>query len=377
MTQASVERTRRDFLFRCACGGAALATGLGLPCRSAHALGYDDKIEVRHYDKLPGQTIQCHVCPLHCMLADRETCFCRTRTNHGGVLYNHSYNSPCVLNVDPIEKTPLLHFLPGTKTLALGLAGCNLRCLYCQNWQVAQEQPVNTKNLKLTAADAVAQLQNKDLPTITFTYTEPVSYYEYALETAAAVRQSGRKAVMASAAFITVQPMKELCEQLHGMALALKGFTEEFYLKVCGVKFAPILKAIEAAKASGRWLELTTLVIPTYNDAPKDIREMARWIVKNLGPDVPLHFGRFVPEYKLRKLPQTPVATLEECRNIALGEGLRFVYISNVAPHDGNHTYCPGCKNVVIRRVGLRLLENNLKNGRCPKCQREIPGVWA
>jgi len=372
-----MERTRREFLYRCACGGAALAGGLALPCGRVVARGYDDKIEVKLYKKLADRKIQCFVCPLHCILKDGETCFCRTRTNHAGTLYNHAYNSPCVLNVDPIEKTPLLHFLPGTKTLALGLAGCNLRCLYCQNWQIAQDEPVNTKNMKLAADDAVAQLRAKDLPTIAFTYTEPTSYFEYALEVATAVRQAGRRAVMASAAYIETQPLQELCAQLHGMVLALKGFDQEFYLKVCGVRFDPILKAIETAKASGRWLELTTLVIPTYNDAPDQIRDMCKWIVKNLGPDVPLHFGRFVPEYQMRKLPQTPVQTLEECRNIALSEGVRFAYISNVAPHDGNHTYCPGCKSVLIRRIGLKVLENNLKGGRCPKCQREIPGVWA
>lgn len=372
-----MDNTRRQFLFRCACGGAALAGGWAFPRGKALASGYDDKVEVKHYDKLADKRIQCHVCPLHCNLAPGETCFCRTRTNHAGTLYNHAYNSPCVLNIDPIEKTPLLHFLPGTKALALGLAGCNMRCLYCQNWQVAQDQPVNTRNMKLTAADAVARLTGQKLPAIAFTYTEPVSYSEYALETAAAVRKAGLKSVMASGAFITYKPLLELCEQLHGMVLALKGFSEQFYLKVCGVKLAPVLKAIETAKESGKWLELTTLVVPTYNDAPDDIREMARWIVKNLGPDVPWHFGRFVPEYQLRKLPQTPVRTLEECREIALSEGVRFVYISNVAPHDGNHTYCPGCKSVLIRRVGLKVLENSLKDGKCPKCGRAIPGVWA
>lgn len=340
-------------------------------------MGFDDKIEVRYYDKLPDKKIQCHVCPLNCTLKPSETCFCRTRTNHAGTLYNHAYNCPCVLNVDPIEKTPLHHFLPGSKALAIGLAGCNMRCLYCQNWQVSQDQPVNTLNMKLTAADAVARLTSQSLPVLAFTYTEPVSYLEYALETATAVRTAGGKAIMASGAFVSAEPLREMCKQLDGMALALKGFSEEFYLKVCGVKFEPILKALETAKASGRWLELTTLVVPTYNDAPKDIREMCRWVVKNLGPDVPLHFGRFVPEYKLRKLPQTPVRTLEECRDIALGEGIHFVYISNVAPHEGNHTYCPGCKRVLIRRVGLRILENHLQRGSCPGCRRAIPGVWA
>jgi len=362
---------------RCACGGAALAGGLAWPCRKAQAMGFDDKIEVRYYDKLPDKKIQCHVCPLNCTLKPSETCFCRTRTNHAGTLYNHAYNCPCVLNVDPIEKTPLHHFLPGSKALAIGLAGCNMRCLYCQNWQVSQDQPVNTLNMKLTAADAVARLTSQSLPVLAFTYTEPVSYLEYALETATAVRTAGGKAIMASGAFVSAEPLREMCKQLDGMALALKGFSEEFYLKVCGVKFEPILKALETAKASGRWLELTTLVVPTYNDAPKDIREMCRWVVKNLGPDVPLHFGRFVPEYKLRKLPQTPVRTLEECRDIALGEGIHFVYISNVAPHEGNHTYCPGCKRVLIRRVGLRILENHLQRGSCPGCRRAIPGVWA
>lgn len=368
--------TRRGFLEQCAWNGAALAAGAWLCRQDAHAQGYDAKIEALHYTKLDGRKIKCHICPLQCTLEAGQTCFCRTRTNHDGVLYNHAYNSPCVLNADPIEKTPLLHFLPGTKSLALGLAGCNMRCLYCQNWQIAQDQPVNTKNMKLTSAGAVEQLRKQNLPSIAFTYTEPVSYYEYALETAAAARKAGHKAVMASGSFIETKPMQELCAELDGMALALKGFTEEYYTKVCGVKLAPVLEAILAAKASGRWLELTTLIVPTYNDGQKDVRALSQWVVKNLGPDVPLHFARFVPEYQLRKLPQTPVKTLEECRDIALAEGLRFVYISNVAPHEGNHTYCPNCKRAVIRRVGLRLLENTLKDGSCPACRTKIPGVW-
>jgi pyruvate formate lyase activating enzyme len=372
-----VDCTRREFLGRCAWQSAAVAGGAWLLSSQAQAQGYDSKREVKHYEKLADKKIQCHVCPLHCTLKDAETCFCRTRTNHAGTLYNHAYASPCVINVDPIEKTPLLHFQPGIKTLAFGCAGCNLRCLYCQNWQIAQEQPVNTKNFKLTAEDAVEQLRQKDIPAVAFTYTEPVSYLEYAIEVAAAVHKAGKKAVMASGAFVEEVPLKEACAELDGMVLALKGFTEDFYLKVCGVKLAPVLKAIEVAKKSGKWLELTTLVIPTYNDDLKKIKEMVQWVVKNLGTDVPLHFGRFTPEYKMRRVPQTPVNTLEECRNIALAEGVKFAYISNVAPHDGNHTYCPKCKHVVIRRAGFRLLENNLKNGACPSCSTKIPGVWA
>ncbi|HEY3324405.1 MAG TPA: AmmeMemoRadiSam system radical SAM enzyme [Planctomycetota bacterium] len=372
-----VDLSRRKFLCQCACGGTALAGATWLGGAHVQALGYDTKVEVKYYDKLPDKKIQCHVCPLNCTLTDTQTCFCRTRTNHAGTLYNHSYASPCVLNVDPIEKTPLLHFTPGAQTLAIGLAGCNLRCLYCQNWQIAQDQPVNTKNIRLTSADAVEQLKKQDLSTLALTYTEPVSYYEYALETATAVRSAGRKAVMASAAYIETKPMQELCANLNGMCLAMKGFTEEFYRKVCGSSLAPVLKAMEIAMKSKAWLELVTLVIPTYNDDPTDIRDQARWIVRNLGKDVPLHFERFVPEYKLRNLPQTPIPTLEKCREIAMAEGLRFVYISNVAPHPANHTYCPGCKTPVIRRVGFKLLENKLVAGKCPQCKTSIPGVWA
>jgi len=359
-------------------GGAALTAGSGLLWPGfAFAKGHDDRIEASYYERLPKGEIRCDVCPLHCRLKPGETCYCRTRTNHNGVLFNHAYNSPCIINVDPIEKTPLLHFLPGKEALALGLAGCNMRCLYCQNWQVSQEEPVDTQNKKLTAKDAVDRLKKYDLPAVALTYTEPVAFFEYARDVAEAAGRINRKAIMASAAFIEAQPMKDLCACMHGMCLAIKGFNEMFYKKVCGVKLAPVLKAIEIARAKSAWLELTTLVIPTYNDKPEEIRAMSEWIAKNLGRDVPLHFTRFVPEYKMRKLPQTPVPVLERCREIALAEGLRYVYIGNVAPHPGNHTYCPKCDTAVIKRVGFKVLENNLIGNTCPKCKNIIPGIFS
>jgi pyruvate formate lyase activating enzyme len=334
--------------------------------------------EVDFYERLPGRRIQCFVCPLLCKLEDGQTCFCRTRTNHGGRLLTHAYNNPCILRLDPIEKLPLNHFRPGTRTLSIGFGGCNLRCLYCQNWEHSQSKPDEVKTIELTPKQAVEAARNKGVDTIAFTYTEPVVFMEYAKDLAQLAREEGLRVVVATAAFAEPEPLLDFAQYVDAFVVALKGFTEDFYKVVCGSRLAPVLTAIEALhKRSKSWLELITLIVPTYNDHLPTLEQMFGWIRSHLGCDVPLHLARFVPQYRLTNLPQTPVQILDAAREAAMDRGLRYVYTSNIAPHEGNHTYCPKCGALLIERLGLKLIGNKLHGDRCPACRRQVPGVWS
>lgn len=372
--------SRRDFL---RCGACALgAVPLGLSALDAVAgerppdPGLLVEVDPRFYNQLAEKKTQCHICPLDCVLEPGQTCFCRTRKNHDGRMLTHAYGNPCVLSVDAVEKLPLHHYLPAAQTLSVAVGGCMLRCLYCQNWASAQSKPDDLKNLALPVKDAVDSAVKRGVTAMAYTYTEPVAFYEYMRDLSAAAKERGLKNVCATALFISPPALKALCSTMDAFAVALKGFDEKFYDKVLGSRLAPVLTALETLRAEKVWFELVNLVVPTYNDDLDKVREMCKWIVKNLGKDVPLHFGRFVPEYKLKDLPRTPVPTLERCREIALEEGVRFPYIFNVSPHDGNQTWCPKCKTAVVRRLGFKIMENLVKNGACPKCGERVPGVW-
>lgn len=356
-----------------AAGMLAAATPI---IRATSALASEQRCEGRHYKKLSGRRIQCFVCPLNCILEDGDTCFCQTRTNVGGTLYNFAYNNPCVLNIDPVEKGPLYHVLPGTQALALGTAGCNLRCLYCQNWSVSQRRPSQTHNFDLTARSIPAYARKKSCRVVSCTYTEPVAFYEYVYDLAVSARTAGLHTHVASAAFINPQPMRELCGVADSFTLAIKGFNQEFYKKVCGTELGPVLEAIKVVKEEGRWLEIVTLVVPTLNDDRKSIESECRWIAENLGTDVPLHFARFYPEHRLKNLPPTPQSTLEQALEIAKGSGLKYVYLANLPGHPANNTYCPKCGDAVVKRVGLKTLSVDLTGGKCRRCGTSVPGLW-
>ncbi len=367
------EMTRRAFL-----GGAAAALPavevLELFAREARAPG--SLKEVPHSKALDGKKTQCFVCPLDCVLNPGETCFCRTRTNHDGKLLSHAYDNPCILTVDPLEKLPLAHFLPGEQSLSLAAGGCNLRCLYCQNWQQSQARPDEIKTFDVPREKAVEGAKKKEVRVLAYAYTEPVAFLEYAMDVSALARQKGLKNVVASALFVNPEPLRELCKTTDAFAAALKGFDETFYEKVLGSRLKPVLKALEVIREEKVWLEIVNLVVPGYNDDLAKVKEMAEWIRRTLGAQVPLHFGRFVPEYRLKDLPRTPVPTLEKCRQIALDAGLEHVYIFNVSPHEGNNTRCPACRKEVVQRLGFKILENKIVKGACGFCRAKIPGVW-
>lgn len=279
--------------------------------------------------------------------------------------------------MDPIEKVPLNHFRPGSKTLSIALGGCNLRCLYCQNWQQSQKSPDELKTFDLLPEDVIAAAKRKKLDTIAFTYTEPMTYIEYATDTAKLAKEAGLKVVLATAAYVEPKPLLSLARYVNAMTIGLKGFDDAFYEHALGVHLEPVLEAIKTIKKRTRcWLELVNLIVPTYNDDPEKITKMVRWIRKNLGGNVPLHIARFVPMYRLTNLPRTPVQTLEAAHAAARKAGLRYVYTSNIAPHEGNNTFCANCGKPVIERLGFKILDDRLRKGVCPKCRKKLPGVW-
>ncbi len=333
--------------------------------------------EARYYKKLEAKRILCELCPQECKVADLERGTCGVRENRGGTYYTLVHSRPCSLHIDPIEKKPLFHYLPGSAALSVATAGCNIECKFCQNWEISQFRPEQVKSVYLPP-DKLAQLAKQySCPTISYTYTEPVVFYEYVYDTAVEAKKLNIGNMIVSNGYIKEKPLIDLLKQLSGVKIDLKAFTEKFYQESCRGKLKPVLDTLLILKDSGIWYEIVVLIIPTLNDSDKENREMAKWIVKNLGKNVPVHFTRFHPMYKLLNLPPTPVSTLERCWKIAKQEGINFVYIGNVPGHQAENTYCPKCNEIIIRRIGYEILENNINKGKCKFCGESIPGKWS
>ena len=257
-------------------------------------------------------------------------------------------------------------------------ARCNLRCQYCQNWQFSQEGPRDTRNLEFTQDEALGLAKKKAIGAITFTYTEGTSHIEFNKRFAAAARQLGLRVFLCTNGYVQTQPLADFLAVLDAVTVTIKGFSDEFYQKtIGGASVRPVLDSCRQIKAAQKWIEIATLVVPGLNDADAELASIARWIRQNLGPDTPWHIERFTPKYRLLNLPQTPVATLEKAHKIGQSAGLRYVYISNLAPHPANHTYCARCRTPVIKRLGFKVLSNTLQKGRCPSCRTAIPGIWS
>lgn len=370
--------SRREFLDRLlklGLGAAVAPYALAPLCVRAEAA---ETKEALYYKKLPNGKFQCLLCPNEHTYGEGEVSYCRTRCVSKGKLITLAYNNPCTLNIDPIEKGPFYHIRPSTNALGIAVGGCNLRCFYCQNWDVSQKQPNQLKNIDFTKEDALKWVEEKECKTILWSYTEPSIYPEYLIEVAGYTKDKGIHNVICTAGYINPGPLKDICKVAEAFAVTLKAFNDKFYQDICGqTSYKPVLKALETIKSEGKWLEVVHLIIPTYNDNLDEIKEMCKWLVKNVGPDTPLHVGRFVPAYKLKNLPMTPVKTVEQARQIGLDAGLKFVYAFNVAPHDGNYTYCPRCQKPLIKRLAFKVLENVLDKGKCPYCGEKIPGIWA
>ena len=369
---------RRRFLQLLAAGAGGMFIGPHFPGLSSRGLALTTfpGREASHYRRLNGGRTECLLCPHHCLLSRGEAGFCRTRINRGGRLYTTAFNNPCIILKDPIEKGPLYHFLPGAITLSLATAGCNLRYRYCQNWQAAMSSPSQTENLPLTARDVTARANEQQAAALIYTYTEPVAYYDYLTAVAKAAGAAGLKNCVCTAAYIRPKPLREICRLIDGFTVSLKGFNESFYRETIGGSLKPVLDALVTIKESGGWLEIIYLAVPDHNTNPVEIRAASRWIKHHLGSDTPLHFARFWPSYRMKNLPPTPVAMMENCRRIAQESGLSYIYLNNLPGHRAEHTYCPGCGRPLIERLGFSVIKNRLRNGKCPYCRRLIPGVW-
>ncbi|MCD6289451.1 MAG: AmmeMemoRadiSam system radical SAM enzyme [Anaerolineae bacterium] len=347
-----------------------------LNCAACHE-DTNESLEVSYcHTPHTGPYVQCNLCPHRCVIADGERGRCRVRENRGGRLYSLVYGNPCAVHVDPIEKKPFFHFLPGAAALSLATAGCNLRCLYCQNWTISQVPPEKTSNISLPPEVVADYAQHAGAQVIAYTYSEPTVFYEYMMDTATLTRKANLRNVVVTAGFINQEPLRALCDVVDAIKIDLKGYSETFYRDVCSGKLEPVLEAIKTIYDSGTHLEIVNLVVPTLNDDLEQLRDLARWLVREVSPDVPLHFSRFYPQYKLTNLPPTPVETLTTARNIAMEEGVKFVYVGNVPGHPGNNTYCPRCGRPIIVRQGFAVLEYHIKDGACAYCGEPIPGVW-
>jgi len=378
--------TKREFLRLCCYGaGSCLLTGVAGAARAggigdAFGAGGDEgpgpwSREALFYTSTP-EGLKCLKCPHGCVLEEGASGICRNRVNYRGKLYSIAYGNPCAVHVDPIEKKPLFHFLPSTRAFSIAAAGCNLRCLNCQNWEISQRSPRETENADLMPDRVVAACAASGCASIAYTYSEPNTFYEYAYDTAAIARKRGIRNVWKSSGYINEQPLRRLCRVIDAANIDLKGFDDDVYLKLNSARLAPVLRTLEVFREEGVWLEITNLVVPTWTDDLDVIRKMCDWLAGHSLQDAPLHFSRFTPLYKLSQLAPTPVATLEKAHAIARQAGLHYVYIGNVPGHDAENTYCPHCNALVVERKGFSVLTMAVKNGRCPKCGEKIPGVW-
>jgi pyruvate formate lyase activating enzyme len=355
--------------------------------------------EASHYLKL-GRNVQCKVCPNNCLLTPGDRSHCRNKVNRDGTLYTMAYANPCTFHVDPIEKKPLFHFLPGSKSFSLATSGCVFRCLNCQNWEISQKKPEETKDptgpelrFRLPLPDIVSLEQMSRLtllpddlpgvatalgcPSISYTYSEPTAYYEYTYDCCQAARLRKVRNVLVTCGSIEERSFRDLVQHVDAAHVDLKGFNDDSYRKLNSGKLDPILRTLRIYKELGVWFEVINLVVPTYTDDLEMIRRMCGWMVEQLGPDTPLHFSRFHPQHKLTHLPPTPVDTLLKAREAARSSGLRFVYIGNVrGVPDAETTFCPHCKRAVVERDIFSVTALHIEGGRCKFCETRIAGVW-
>jgi len=327
-------------------------------------------------DMSESRTVQCELCPRGCEIADGDSGDCRIRFNRGGKLIASTYGRPCAVHVDPIEKKPFHHVLPGSSSFSIATAGCNLHCKNCQNWEISQAFAYEVGAEDMPPEKVAALAKQAGCESIAYTYSEPVVFYEYTYDTSVAAHELGLRNVIVTAGYLNPEPLRRLYKVLDAVKVDLKYFSDALYRSNSEATLKPVLDSILIAKEVGVWLEITNLVIPTISDDFDMIKRMCGWLAEKTGPDVPLHFSRFQPLYKLRELPVTPGETLDRAASIAKAAGLHYVYIGNRPGEAGESTFCPADGQLLIRRAGYVIVENNLKDGHCPKCGTAIPGVW-
>ena len=332
--------------------------------------------EGRWWEPEPNGKVHCYLCPRHCHIGLGQSGFCFIRINQGGKLYSLGYGSPAALQIDPIEKKPLNHFLPGTRIFSMGTAGCNMGCFFCQNWDISKSHADQVRSQPISPEDVPLLALKYGCDSIAFTYNEPTIWAEYVIDICKEAKRHGLKTVMVTNGYITYEAFHEVYDNIDAANVDLKAFTENFYGKITLTHLQPVLETLEWLKKETKvWFEITNLMIPTLNDDEAETRKLAEWILTHLGPDVPLHFTAFHPDFKLQDKPRTPASTLDRARQIALEVGLHYVYEGNIYS-DGANTYCPNCNERLIGRSWHDVIEFRLKDGACPECKLPIPGVW-
>ena len=331
--------------------------------------------EAAHWVSLSRERVQCKLCPRECTVGEGARGHCGVRENRGGKYYTLVYGRPCAAHNDPIEKKPLFHFLPDSRAFSIGTAGCNIECLFCQNWNISQAAPEDVETYDMPPEKVLALARGAGCEAIAHTYSEPTVSFEYMLECARLGREGGIPVVMISNGFILEEPMRELAAHLGAVKIDLKSFSQEFYSETCNGSLQPVLDTLKVLKSEGVWFEIVVLLVTGLNDSADEIKRMAAWVVGELSPDVPVHFSRYFPRYKLT-LPQTPVETMQRAYHTAKAEGCNFVYVGNISMPGMADTLCPGCGEQVIKRLGMMVRANHLDDGKCPSCGRAIPGVW-
>ena len=364
---------------RLACAGRPWpqdpAPSAGLPTLAGESGGAAHS--ARWWTTLPQSRVACGLCFRGCRISEGARGHCGVRENRGGSLKTLVHSRPSALALDPIEKKPFFHVLPGASALSLGTAGCNFHCRWCQNWEISQARPEDLPASTLTPDEVATLAVRKGVPVVACTYNEPTVFAEYALDVAIASQKKGVRTVVVSNGAIREEPLRDLCAVLAAYKVDLKCFSERTYREQCSGDLKAVLDTLRRLAKMKVWTEIVVLLIPGLNDSETEVRGLARFVRDEVGPGTPVHFTRFHPTYRLTNLPPTPVASLERARAIALAEGLAFAYVGNVPGHPGESTYCPGCKVRLIRRVGMATVENRLAKGACPDCGRAIPGVWS
>lgn len=332
--------------------------------------------EVLYYDRRNDleKSVQCRLCPRNCIIKQNLTGFCKVRKNIDGKLYSLVYGRLSSAAVDPIEKKPFFHFFPESNAFSVGTVGCNLKCLYCQNWEISQADVDCEKLYRMSPGQIVEKAEENNCKIIAYTYNDPIIFYEYVLDTAKIAKERGIKNVAVTNGFISEEPLKKMMDHIDAFNIDLKGFSDDFYKGITTAWLEPVLKTLKSLKGRS-WLEITNLLIPGKNDDPSDIRKMCRWIRENLGRDVPLHFSRFYPMHKLEAEP-TSEEGLINARKIAMNSGLRYVYIGNISSEEGENTFCHGCGKKLIERDGFLVTSNNAAGGKC-ECGERIPGFFS
>lgn len=378
MGEKDFDISKRTFLKKCLAFSAGI-TALPYASLTGAISTEEETLKLREamFQEETPRGIMCRICPNECVLKEGEISKCNNRRVSDSRLFTMAFGNPCSVNIDPIEKKPLYHFYPGTRAYSIATAGCNLACLNCQNWSISQSSPDKTRNYDLMPEKVVNESKRNNCRSIAYTYSEPVTFYEYVFETASAARKAGIKNIVKSNGYINPEPLKKWCKVIDAANIDLKSFNDSTYLRLSGGKLQPVLDSLKIYKDSGVWLEITHLIIPRWTDKTDEIARMCKWLSDNGFKDTPLHLSRFHPTYKLEQLPPTPVDILRNAAKIAYGEGLKYVYIGNVPGNEMADTRCPSCGSVVVSRQGFTVTSNKLAGGKCNKCGKSIEGIWS